>query len=94
VHTLLKHDIERLLDKDFKAEVSLLKSGGNTYYGERGNIRVDVLENVRNGTVCVYDIKTGDRGLSLPRSLEIAKTVRWNYPSTSRIIVIETRPRR
>ncbi len=94
VHTLLKYDIDRLLDKDFVAEISLMKSDPDARYGVRGSIRVDVLENVRNGTVCVYDIKTGDRGLSLPRSAEIAREVFGRYSSTNRIIVVETRPRR
>ena len=63
-------------------------------YGEFRSIRVDVLENVGNGTVCVYDIKTGDRGLSISRMDEIALNVNRLYPGTQRVIVIETRPTR
>jgi len=52
-----------------------------------------VLENVADqGTVCVYDIKTGRRGLSCPRMDEIAFNVHRLYPGTQRIIVIEVRP--
>jgi hypothetical protein len=94
VHSLLKQDIDTLADRDFRAEVSLMKSDPKVHYGIRGSIRVDVLENVGNGTVCVYDIKTGERGLSLPRSKEIAGEVYSYYTRTTRIIVVETRPRR
>jgi hypothetical protein len=93
VHKLLEHDVNRLLDKDFRAEVAVSKSE-LTETGRIKFIRVDVLENVGNGTVCVYDIKTGDRGLSLPRSMEIAREVYRNYKGIVRIVVIETRPRR
>ena len=52
----------------------------------------DVLENVGNGTVCVYDIKTGKRGLSFARTVEIATKVHKSFSGVQRIIVIETRP--
>ena len=61
-------------------------------YGEKGSIRVDVLENRGNGTVCVYDIKTGQSGLSPARMAEIAGTVFRTYAGTKRIIVTEIRP--
>jgi hypothetical protein len=93
VHKLLEYDINRLLDKDLRAEVAVSKSE-LTETGRVKHIRVDVLENVGNGTVCVYDIKTGDRGLSQPRSMEIAREVYRNYKGIVRIVVIETRPRR
>jgi len=62
-------------------------------YGVKGSIRVDVLENVGDRKVCVYDIKTGRRGLSLPRMVEIAGTVAKRYGPESQIIVTEIRPR-
>ena len=79
-------------DLDFRAEYSLIKSKAADY-GERGSIRVDVLERVNSDTVCVYDIKTGDRGLGAARMDEIAFNVNRLYPGTRRVIVIETRPR-
>jgi hypothetical protein len=79
-------------DPDFRAEVSAIKSREVTY-GRSGSVRVDVLERVGNGTVCVYDIKTGDRGLSARRMVEIADNVHSRYLGTRRIIVIETRAR-
>lgn len=71
---------------------SFLKSE-EAAYGSRNSVRVDVLENVGDGTVCVYDIKTGTKGLSPGRMVEIATGVRSYYPGTRRIMVIETRTR-
>jgi hypothetical protein len=44
-------------------------------YARRNTVRVDVLENVKDGTVCVYDIKTGERTLLPVRMEEIARSV-------------------
>jgi hypothetical protein len=77
---------------NFRAEVSILKSNLDDY-GTRGSVRVDVLERVDTNTVCVYDIKTGRARLSRPRIDEIAFNVNRLYPGTSRLLIIETRPR-
>jgi hypothetical protein len=61
-------------------------------YGQKDTVRVDVLENVKNGTVCVYDIKTGERTLPAVRMEEIARSVYRHYPNARRIIVTEVRP--
>ena len=92
VHTNLKDQIDALDDPNFKAEVSILKSDEYARYGSKGSVRIDVLEKVSNETVCVYDIKTGRRGLSLTRSGEIFGEVTSAFGPTTRIIVIETRP--
>lgn len=78
---------------DFRAEYSVTKSEEARHYGARSSIRVDVLERVGDGTVCVYDIKTGRSGLSSNRMGEIAFNVNRLYPGTQRVVVIETRPR-
>jgi len=93
VHKNLERQIKLLSDPNFVAEQSLSKNDFENY-GATGSIRIDVLERVGNGTVCVYDIKTGARGLSLSRSVEIVGNVFKNYSDTSRIILIETRPRK
>ena len=93
VHKNLEEQINELGDPNFLAEASYLKSQ-DAGYGVRGSVRIDVLENVRDGTVCVYDIKTGKSGLSAARSAEIASEVHSRFPPTQRIIVIETRPRK
>jgi hypothetical protein len=79
-------------DPNFVAEASFLKAKKEAY-GTAGSIRVDVLENAGNGTVCVYDIKTGKSGLLPGRSREIASAVRTHYGPANRIIVTEVRPR-
>lgn len=92
VHKNLKDQIDALDDPNFKAEVSILKSDEYARYGSKGSVRIDVLEKVSNETVCVYDIKTDRRGLSLTRSGEIFGEVTSAFGPTTRIIVIETRP--
>ncbi|MBX9775455.1 MAG: hypothetical protein K2Y71_13800 [Xanthobacteraceae bacterium] len=95
IHTHLKHQIENLGNPNFRAEASLLKElAADARYGAKGSIRIDVLENVGNGTVCVYDIKTGRSGLIPARMAEIAKTVLKAFPGTQRIVVSEIRPLR
>jgi hypothetical protein len=89
-------------DPNFRAEVSLRKTleetgrpnRQETDYGELGSIRVDILENTKYNTACVYDIKTGKSGLSAARFAEISRTVHLRFPNTLRIIVIEIRPGR
>lgn len=93
VHKLLEIDINGLRDSNFRAEESFIK-GETERYGFPGTIRIDVLENVRNGTVCVYDIKTGRTELSLARSAEIARAVYGHFGGTTRILVIQVKPRR
>lgn len=92
VHTNLKRQIETLRDPNFIAEKSLLKSKEEARYGQRGSIRIDLLERVGNGVVCVYDIKTGNAKLTTLRVAEIARNVGKNYPEANRIIIIETKP--
>ena len=92
VHKNLADQIKGLNNPDFQAEVSAIKSR-EASYGKAGSIRVDVFERVpATETVCVYDIKTGRAGLTVPRSLEIATNVQKLYPGTEKIIVIEVRP--
>jgi hypothetical protein len=94
VHYQLKQQIEALKDYNLIAEISLLKSQDIDRYGERGSIRVDVFERVGNGTVCVYDIKTGRTGLTPARFAEIATRVFKVFPDTTRIVISEIRPTR
>jgi len=63
-------------------------------YGELGSIRIDAYENVpEKSAVCVYDPKTGWRGLSFPRMNELAAAAHrlFGY-KPNYIIVIEVRP--
>jgi hypothetical protein len=64
-------------------------------YGTLGSIRMDQYENIpEKSTVCVYDPKTGRRGLSFPRMNELAAAAHrlFDY-DPEYIIVTEVRPR-
>lgn len=90
VHTRIKDEINPLKDPDFFAERSFLKEL-QARYGDRGSIRIDVFERVRDDTVCVYDLKTGTSGLSVPRMTEISTHVLAKFPSVARLVVTEVR---
>jgi hypothetical protein len=86
-------------DPDFRAEYSALKSWAASSpppaakYGQKDTVRIDVLENKQDeGTVCVYDIKTGEKIFAPLRMEEIARSVYHHYPNTQRFIVTEVRP--
>jgi hypothetical protein len=64
------------------------------HYGQLGSIRIDAYENIpEKSTVCVYDPKTGWRGLSFPRMNELAAAAHrlFGY-KPNYIFVIEVRP--
>jgi hypothetical protein len=65
-----------------------------TRRGEPGEfIRVDVFENIPDKkTVCVYDIKTGKRGLDKPRMDEIVRAVLNRFDGAIRIVITQIRP--
>jgi hypothetical protein len=91
VHTHVKHQIDALRNPDFRAEVSLLKSI-EARYGHEGTVRIDVFERTKDNTVCVYDIKTGSRGMSMPRWDDIAGRANDVFERPRRIILTEIRP--
>lgn len=94
IHKNLAIQVRALNDPNFRAEVSVLKTELATRYGQAGSIRVDILERVGNGTVCIYDIKTGNERLTLSRFREIAVRVLKSFPETTRIVISEIRPGR
>ena len=63
-------------------------------YGTKNSVRIDVFEDRRDGTVCIYDIKTGKSELSRARAAELAEKVLRAYSDAKRILVIEVRPTR
>lgn len=94
VHVLVKKAIDGMNDPYLKAEVSFLK-GLEADPGIKGTIRVDGIGRVkeRPDTVCIYDIKTGIRGLSFPRMLEMVVNSQKAYNGEIRnFIVTEVRP--
>jgi hypothetical protein len=95
VHVRLKQKIVALGDPNFKAEESYLK-GKSVRYGKKGSKRIDALEDLNNGTICVYDIKTGESkgsGLSPQRRAEISDEIfRAFQKKAQRVILTEVRP--
>jgi hypothetical protein len=92
IHKRLKDSIEADSSGRFEAEKSFLKSSAeDTKYGTRGSVRVDVFEDVKNGTICVYDLKTGAARFDPRRGLEIATSVYNKYGSSRRIVITEVR---
>jgi hypothetical protein len=95
VHKEIAKAVANENDSNFKAEQSVLKSkGANAYYGVRDSVRMDAFENHGEiSTVCVYDPKTGWRGLSFPRMTELAAAAHKLFDYIPHhIIVIEVRP--
>jgi hypothetical protein len=88
VHSKLKDKVKAEGDPNFRGEVSYLK-GKEEGAGQEGWIRIDVLDRVSDDMVCVYDLKTGRRPLSVPRIIEIARNVSEAYPKTRRFVVSE-----
>jgi hypothetical protein len=89
--SVLKSELEPREDPNFKTEQSELDEAKR---GKRGTVRFDVYENRPDiSTVCVYDPKTGKRGLSLPRMTELAEGAfkLFRYVPVH-LIVIEVRP--
>jgi hypothetical protein len=95
VHKVIADKVDEEDDPDFQAEVSVIKSkAAAARYGEKGSVRIDVYENQKEkSTVCVYDPKTGLRGLSFPRMTELAEAAHRLFGTPPKqIIVIEVRP--
>lgn len=79
------------------SELSVLPDGANSaeeggaYYGEAGSTRLDIVERVDATTVCVYDIKTGRRGLSMSRVLDLGSRG-LEFSGASTVIVVQVNP--
>jgi hypothetical protein len=106
IHSMLKDQIDGLKDPNLRAETSYLKwledkkaaneplesNSGEVKYGTKGSVRIDVFERTNPTRVCVYDIKTGQSGLSPARFNEIRRSVFNAYKAVQEIIITEVRP--
>jgi len=54
---------------------------------------VDAYEYRDDGTLCVYDLKTGKAGLSDRRADILANAIKLGFKPIRRIIVMEVRPK-
>lgn len=100
VHTRFKSFIDDLHDPYFKAETSFIKERSEATettwvrYGYPESVRVDAYEYREDGTLCVYDLKTGRAGISKPRADILANAARAGFQNIRRVIVTEVRPRK
>jgi hypothetical protein len=109
VHTAVDHYFKNhfpLFDPgtgQFSTEFSVRKDTGAAYftdskYGKLGSLRFDGYEDVGNGTVCGYDIKTGRRGLTPWRIAQLRQASisyyqgRNNGAKPSQVYILEVRP--
>ena len=99
VHTRFARYVKDLNDLKFQAERSFLKermegvNGQKVPYGYPRSIRVDAYEYRDDGTLCVYDLKTGKAGLSDRRADILANVIKLGFKPVRRIIVMEVRPK-
>lgn len=59
---------------------------------EEGSLRLDVHEAVRSDLTCIYDFKTGQRGLGAPRMGNFARSTAETFPNTEQFFVIQIKP--
>ncbi len=98
VHGHFSRYMKEHYDPYFKAEKSFAKEreegalASAVRYGYPGSIRVDAYEYRQDGTLCVYDLKTGKVGLSDRRAEILANAAKMGFGPVRRILVIEVRP--
>ncbi|MGO4403785.1 hypothetical protein AB4Z10_05895 [Bosea sp. RAF48] len=98
VHGHFSRYMKDRYDPYFKAEQSFIKENEEgavesaVRYGYPGSIRVDAYEYRQDGTLCVYDLKTGNAGLSDRRAEILANAAKMGFGPVRRILVIEVRP--
>ena len=101
VHVRFKNVVNELHNENFRAERSFLKEAAEPTSKEEldigypRSVRVDAYEyRPEDRTLCVYDLKTGRRGLSVRRSDIIATAAYLGMSKVDRVIMIEVRPRK
>lgn len=99
VHRRLQEQIDAAGYPDLHTEVSTYKirveAGFRPApYGYPATVRIDAIEYRSDGTMCIYDFKTGKAGLSAPRSYALGTAGYLSRQGFNRAIVIEVRPRR
>lgn len=73
VHIEVLRRVNSQIDPDFTAEMLINPSGRPLKPRKSGNIRLDLIENVRaTQTVCAYDHKTGNSGITMTRAAQRA----------------------
>lgn len=89
----VKRLVDGLQDPDLLTEFSIYKEDVDaSRYGLKGSKRIDILERRSDGTICIYDLKTGKYRLTTRRILEIYLNVKAKFGDKGRVILIEVRP--
>lgn len=101
VHVRFRDFVNDLNDLNFRAERSFLKEAADPTSSEElalgysPSVRTDAYEyRPEDGTLCVYDLKAGRRGLSIRRSDILATAAYLGMKDVRRVIMLEVRPRK
>lgn len=100
VHYAVKQSVEalRVLSPEarsrLQAELSVTTIGAKVPYGTPGSTRLNIFEDRSEDmqVICVYDIKTGNQGITAAQLKRIAEVVVARY-NGSMFFIIEVRPR-
>lgn len=95
--TLIHYDIGKRFElrnyPNVRVEYSIDRiQGTRADYGEQNSVRLDLYEYTPNRMVCVYDYKTGKRGLSATRALLLARIARVHFPDARGVVIVQVRP--
>lgn len=93
VHYRMDQWVKAQKRENLFSELSIRKNGKEGAYGEAGTSRLDIYHRPRPTVACIYDHKTGSRGLAWSKAVRYAAAARKYFPETQRIIVIQMRPR-
>lgn len=93
VHKQIAGEINSRRDPNFRAEKTyVMPSNVSIFHNSGYYIRLDVLERRDEYTVCVYDHKTGGKGMQIQYIGKILPMVQRHFEGVKRIIIIEVRP--
>ncbi|WP_155912014.1 hypothetical protein [Methylobacterium sp. 77] len=92
IHYDIATTIKALGYPDLQVEFSLDISGIPAKYGTQNSSRLDLFELTPDRMVCVYDYKTGNKGLSPTRALALARVAKMYYPQSIGIVIIQVKP--
>lgn len=87
-HSLFKQKVDALGDPNIRTEQTFV-NGKIEPYGTKGGVRVDVIEYLPDGTITVYDLKTGSATLTQSRITQIKNVLRPKDPSSVTVIQIK-----